>query len=326
MKSKLLVLELWGLGDLAIATPFLCASSEQFEVFLLAKPYALDLQKRLWPAVTVIPFKAPWTVFRGKYRLQKWPWLELFKLLRRLRSEKFNYAVSARWDPRENLFLRCTGAKHRIGFPRLRSELLLTRTVHRLAPLAHRYDDWWVVSQELGFPLPRRRELPAPPPHQGAFILLHSGAAQPVRVWPLDRCQRLAQRLRDAGWPVQIACDPGQLEWWMSQGERQVVVPHDIASLFDLFTKASTFIGNDSGPGHLAAIAGVPTFTIFGPQWPEWFLPLHPEAEWIDGNLVPLSNVLIIAASFAPLSLERYRGRSLAEGSYFCSKTSSCAL
>ena len=69
MKPKLLVIELWGLGDLLIATPFLEAASQRYQVTLLAKPYAVDLQQRLWPEVKVVPFVAPWTAFKHKYRL-----------------------------------------------------------------------------------------------------------------------------------------------------------------------------------------------------------------------------------------------------------------
>ncbi len=47
------------------------------------------------------------------------------------------------------------------------------------------------------------------------------------------------------------------------------------------------FVGNDSGPGHLVAFCGVPTFTLFRPQLPEWFAPLHPAAEWIEGKACP---------------------------------------
>jgi ADP-heptose:LPS heptosyltransferase len=63
LKSKLLIVELWGLGDLVIATPFLRAAADRFDVTLLAKPYAQDLQPRLWPNVKVAPFNAPWTTF-----------------------------------------------------------------------------------------------------------------------------------------------------------------------------------------------------------------------------------------------------------------------
>jgi heptosyltransferase-2 len=60
-----------------------------------------------------------------------------------------------------------------------------------------------------------------------------------------------------------------------------------VAELLPLLDRASVLIGNDSGPGHLAAFAGVPTFTIFGPQLPEWFAPLHPAAQWVAGKPCP---------------------------------------
>ena len=74
MKPKLLVIELWGVGDLAIATPFLRQANEQFDVTLLAKPFARDMQARFWPALEVVPFNAPWTAFNRKYDLLSWPW------------------------------------------------------------------------------------------------------------------------------------------------------------------------------------------------------------------------------------------------------------
>ena len=76
IKPKLLVVELWGMGDLVIASPFLRAASKRFSVTLLAKPYANDLQARFWPDVKVVPFIAPWTAFEHKYYLWRWPWRE----------------------------------------------------------------------------------------------------------------------------------------------------------------------------------------------------------------------------------------------------------
>jgi len=108
-KPKLLVVELWGLGDLAIATPFLQAASEKFEVTLLAKPYGLDMAARFWPHVNVVPFVAPWTAFRHKYRVFTWPWKELVRL-RRLRHGRYEVGLSARWDPRDHFLLRVFGA------------------------------------------------------------------------------------------------------------------------------------------------------------------------------------------------------------------------
>ena len=85
-KPKLLILELWGLGDLAIASRFIAAASEKYEVTVLSKPYAHDLQQALWTKAKVISFVAPWTAFRGKYRLLKWPWKQLLQLAHHLQA------------------------------------------------------------------------------------------------------------------------------------------------------------------------------------------------------------------------------------------------
>jgi ADP-heptose:LPS heptosyltransferase len=117
-------------------------------------------------------------------------------------------------------------------------------------------------------------------------ILIHSGAAQPIRVWPLERFQALALHLRQKAYSVQIACDPGQRQWWDLRGEN-VAVPSTISELMAVIDKAALFVGNDSGPGHLAATMGIPTFTIFGNQIPSELAPCHPEAQWIEGKPCP---------------------------------------
>jgi len=86
---------------------------------------------------------------------------------------------------------------------------------------------------------------------------------------------------------VQIACDPDQRSFWLKAGETEVAVPANVTELITLIDKTEVFIGNDSGPGHLAGICGVPTFTLFGPQLPEWFAPLHPVSEWLPGRACP---------------------------------------
>jgi ADP-heptose:LPS heptosyltransferase len=285
-KQKLLAIELWGLGDLAIATPFLQAASEKYAVTLLAKPYANDLRPRLWPAVRVVPFVAPWTAFRRKYRLYAWPWGH-FLQLRKLMREHFDIGISARWDPRDHVLLKLARARTRLGFPRLRSEIFLNRPLVQPHPGAHRYEYWRVVGEALGLELPTRERVPSRRARHDGEVLIHSGAGQPVRVWPIERYQRLLSRLRQLGYRVQIACDPDQRDWWRQSGETDAVTPRSAAELLNLLDRAGAFIGNDSGPAHLAAFCGVPTFTLFGPQLSERFAPLHPDGECLEGKPCP---------------------------------------
>ena len=287
VKPKLLIVELWGLGDLVIATPFIRAVAEKFDVTLLAKPFALDLRPRLWPEANVVTVTAPWTAFKSKYHLWRWPLLEMIRLRRKLAAGHFDYGLSARWDPRDHLLLKLFGAKNRLGFSRMGSRRLLTQPVARPEPEEHRYESWRVIGRALNVPLPPRDKILQPAARGGGTVLIHSGAGQPVRVWPLKAYCQLAARLRGKGYSVQVACDPDQRGWWLQAGEAGVATPATVAELIALMDHAGAFVGNDSGPGHLAAFCGVPTFTLFGPQLPEWFAPLHPAAEWIEGKTCP---------------------------------------
>ena len=287
MKPTLLILELWGLGDLAIAAPFLRAASERYTVTLLAKPYAKDLQARLWPEVEVLPFVAPWTAFKGKYRLWRWPWRKMLRLCQEIAARRFDAGLSVRWDPRDHFLLRAMRVRTRYGFPRLHSQIFLTHPLTRPAPYDHRYEYWRVLAHALELSLPPRDAIPMPPARAKGTVFIHSGAGQPVRVWPLGRYRDIIQWLREKKYRVVVACDSDQRDWWVRAGETGVVTPRTMQELLSLIDEAGVFIGNDSGPGHLAAFCGVPTFSIFGPQLPEWFAPLHPEAICLEGKPCP---------------------------------------
>jgi ADP-heptose:LPS heptosyltransferase len=105
----------------------------------------------------------------------------------------------------------------------------------------------------------------------GNRVVIHAGAGQPTRLWPRERYDRLAASLAAAGWQVEILDDSFV----------------GIEQLIHKLEAADRFIGNDSGPGHLAALLGIPTFTLFGPQLPEAFAPRHPKAQWVEGAPCP---------------------------------------
>lgn len=265
---RLLVLELWGLGDLALALPFLRAASTHARVTLLAKPFAAPLLARLAPAVELVPLHAPWTAFARKYRLHRWPWAVLGRAVRELRRRHFDAGVSARRDPRDHLLLALAGASRRIGFPRAGSRVLLTAVLPSPRQ-PHRAEHWAALAQEFEWKTPPPAPRPASAP--GRRVVIHLGAGHPVRIWPRDRFELLAHRLRTAGWQVTMLDDSAP----------------DLEALLAALASADRFIGNDSGPGHLAALLGVPTFTIFGPQLPDLFAPRHPQAAWVEGAPCP---------------------------------------
>jgi heptosyltransferase-2 len=202
-------------------------------------------------------------------------------------AESFDIGVSGRWDPRDHALLHILGFNQRMGFPRRGSQVFLTDPLPRPAPYAHRYEYWRALGQALGLDLPRREQVGVFPRKAGDFVLVHSGAGQKVRVWPLERYRALVTKLRVGKFPVRICCDADQEAWWRSNGEIEVTLPRSVGELVELLQKARAFVGNDSGPGHLAALSGVPTFTLFGSQLPQWFAPLHPAGEYLEGSPCP---------------------------------------
>jgi ADP-heptose:LPS heptosyltransferase len=53
----------------------------------------------------------------------------------------------------------------------------------------------------------------------------------------------------------------------------------DLSLAAALLMRASVFIGNDSGLGHIAAAVGRPTMTVFGPGRPERYRPWGSKTE-----------------------------------------------
>jgi ADP-heptose:LPS heptosyltransferase len=53
--------------------------------------------------------------------------------------------------------------------------------------------------------------------------------------------------------------------------------PADLVALYNALRSASLFIGNDSGPAHLAGHLGVPTIVLYGPTTPLIWKPLGPK-------------------------------------------------
>ena len=82
----------------------------------------------------------------------------------------------------------------------------------------------------------------------------------------------LAGALRERGWCVEVLLGPVERERDLGN-DLDSVQPPDLRSLAGLLDRASLFIGNDSGPGHIAAAVGTPTLSLFGPTDPHIWAP-----------------------------------------------------
>jgi heptosyltransferase-3 len=124
----------------------------------------------------------------------------------------------------------------------------------------------------------------------GKTVVLHPGAGSGKKCWPPEQFLKLAELLKQASRPVQVILGEVELERWpAAQVEAfskvaEVKWPGTLVELLHTLASASAFVGNDSGPGHLAGIIGVPTVSIFGPKEPARWKPLGPSVMALRGE------------------------------------------
>jgi ADP-heptose:LPS heptosyltransferase len=166
--------------------------------------------------------------------------------------------------PREFLGFGCPGIEY--AGPEWRDD---EHVVHRWCRLVA--EGWGVETDPVDLALARPdRDSVAP----GA-VVIHPGAPDPSRRWPVERFAEVARRLCEAGHPVVITGSPAEASL-----ARQVRVRaglpdgSDLAGRTDLAGRAALVAGarlvisGDSEVAHLASAYRTPSVVLFGPTPP----------------------------------------------------------
>jgi heptosyltransferase-3 len=134
-------------------------------------------------------------------------------------------------------------------------------------------------------------------------VVIHPGGGAPRKCWPAEKYLELASRLREQGRPVRVLLGEVELERWPAEQIAQFREAADVrtpASLLDLLgelTSAAAFVGNDSGPGHLAGILGLPTLSLFGSTSnPVRWKPMGPRVRVLGAPLESLEREAVADA------------------------------
>jgi heptosyltransferase III len=143
------------------------------------------------------------------------------------------------------------------------------------------------------------------PAISAAPVIVHPGSGGREKCWPVEKFVSLIDRLIKSGRQVKIALGEVELERFDERQIRQLessaptVRPADYVGLMEELSNAAVFIGNDSGPGHLASFMGLPTVILFGPSDPAMWKPLGPRVNVVrSSNLeeLPVDEVYSAAA------------------------------
>ncbi|HHI68632.1 MAG TPA: hypothetical protein ENJ97_04825 [Planctomycetes bacterium] len=121
------------------------------------------------------------------------------------------------------------------------------------------------------------------------LAVLHPGAGSPGKAWPAGRFAGLGRLLEERGWEVRVLLGPVEEErgpgpaLFREEG-LSVEVLREVLDLGRRLAGASLYVGNDSGPSHLAAALGVPSLVLFGPTDPLVWGPPWPGAVCLAGE------------------------------------------
>ncbi len=119
-------------------------------------------------------------------------------------------------------------------------------------------------------------------------VAVHPFSSKEPRTWSPRRFRLLIERLSKEGVVPMILGKPGEREKAraMIEGIKGPFIDLtslnvDLGDVAAFLERASLFIGNDSGPGHLAAALGIPTITIHGPTSPYITGPKGPHSRYV---------------------------------------------
>lgn len=172
--------------------------------------------------------------------------------------------------------------------PRAQEVLGEERVVHTAEHLASAVFYLGVPHTEI----PRARLFAPPAPKRPPYSMLHPMASAASKTWPAERFAAVARHLRSAGLEPVVIGGPGDDLAAFAGFECRVGAP--LEEVKSLMSGAELFVGNDSGPAHMAAAYGVPVVVLYGSSDPVIWAPWRTR-----------SRVLASADGLAGVSVEQ---------------------
>jgi heptosyltransferase III len=114
------------------------------------------------------------------------------------------------------------------------------------------------------------------------FIAVHPGSGSPRKNWPPESLAVLLERVPTATGAIALLlagpADGEAVSRLLACLSRRPPILRDVPLpvLAAVLRQADAYLGNDSGPTHLAAILGRPTLALFGPTDPALWAPRGP--------------------------------------------------
>lgn len=212
---------------------------------------------------------------------------EIVQSVRRFRPEM---VINFHGGTRSTLMTIGSGARIRAGFghhigaqayniriPRAQQILGEDRPVHTAEHLAS-------AMFYLGVPrvaIPRASLYPSDetPVESGIYAVMHPFASAADKAWPVARFVEVAERLES-----RVIVLAGPQDDVAPFARFRVYQNASLDTVKRLLRDSALFIGNDSGPAHMAAAFGIPCVVLFGPTDPAIWGPWRTMARVLQGS------------------------------------------
>jgi lipopolysaccharide heptosyltransferase II len=285
--AEVLVIRLRSIGDVVLTLPALAALHAwrpDLRIRFLVEPLCVPLVEGI-PAVNeVLVHRSFWASVRD------------------LRRRRFTIAFNMHGGPTSAMLTALSGAPLRVCWRGLRFSFVYNVLAPPAVPPDGRSRVHTVEHRLYQFLWTGLPAGPIPPPALQArpdavafvrqklaekgiapgerYAVLRPGAMLASKRWPVEHFAQVARWLREAqGLAVVVNLGPGD-EAIAAEIERHlaplsvVISSLDLRQLTALLASARLFVGNDTGPTHMAAAAGVPCVAIFGASdsevWHPW--------------------------------------------------------
>lgn len=294
--KKILVIRLDHLGDIAMTRPALAALRQRFphtQIDLLVSKEAAALFLDSREVRNVLTLDSSW--FSGASLRKQWAGAKT--VVTRLRTERYDLGIDFRGDLRNILLLALGGIPERFGYGITGGAFLLThqgkyfRKEHQVTLNLNLLQPLGIESKgENGpFVYSGKRKLQfwnssgaLLPDDPNPRILLHAGAGYPSKRWRGEKYESLIKKILEEnfGTVILIGTEAEKNFLTVEHGNSRIVDLRGRTKLDELpvlFDACHLFIGNDSGPSHIAAAQGLPLVILFsGTNDPSVWHPWSP--------------------------------------------------
>ena len=130
------------------------------------------------------------------------------------------------------------------------------------------------------------------------IVVLHPIASQPDKTWPADYFAAAAEQL-SRRWGIEPVIIGSATDDLTAFSRFRVLAGATLSEIKALIASASLFIGNDSGPAHMAAALGTPLVVMFGNSDPVIWGPWRATAETLTspGGIGSISVEQVVSAA-----------------------------